>query len=82
MTPILRLAVVCRIGFRLAIGNVRVRFLFDYATDEGVVFWINKVLKRVNLEPLSAEILDWMPGARRRVYDNVAGLLPQYALEV
>ena len=61
---------------------IRIRFLFDYVTDEGMVFWINKVLKRVKLEPLGEQILDWMPGARRRVYDNVAGLLPQYALEV
>jgi hypothetical protein len=61
---------------------VRVRFLFDYATDDGVVFWINKVLTRVKLEPLGDRILEWMPQARQRVYENVSGLLPQYAIEV
>ena len=61
---------------------VRVRFLFDYTTDVGVVYWINKVLARVKLEPLGDEVLEWMPQARQIVYENVAGLLPRYEIEV
>jgi len=61
---------------------VDVRYLFDYATDEGVIYRINKVFKRIKLEPLGDQMLDWMPQARDRVYSNVAGLLPEYPVAV
>lgn len=61
---------------------VIVRYWFDYATDEGVIYRINQVLRRVRLEPLDDRVLDWVPAARRRVYENAAGLLPDYQVAI
>ena len=61
---------------------VKAKYLYDYDTDKGVIYRINKVLQRVTLETIGDEIFQWMPGARTRVYDNVAALLPEYAIKV
>lgn len=61
---------------------IRVRYLFDYDTDKGVVFRINKVFKRIKLDPLPDEILNWMPSARARTYNGIANLLPGYSIEL
>lgn len=58
------------------------RYLFDYDTNEGVVYRINKVLARISLNTMGHEIMDWMPGARSRVYENAAELLPNYPVEI
>lgn len=60
----------------------RARYLFDYDTDEGVVYRINRVFQRIKLQPLDERIFDWMPQARQQVYDNAADLLPHYAIEL
>ena len=60
----------------------RLRFLFDYATEEGTVFWVNKILNRISLEQLDGEIIDWLPGARNRVYNSASDLLPNYPIVV
>ena len=59
---------------------IRIRYLFDYDTDEGIIYWINKIFKRIKLDPLGPEILEWMPQARQRVYDNAGALLPKYPI--
>ena len=61
---------------------VRVRYLFDYDTDKGVIYRINKVFQRIKLDPIGDEIFDWMPSARTRVYENVESLLPEYPIEL
>lgn len=61
---------------------VKVRYLFDYDTNEGVVYRINKVFKRIKLDPLGNEILQWMPSARERVCESVPDLLPNYEIEL
>ncbi len=70
---------------KLAVGIERfrrARYLFDYDTDQGVLFRINRVFERVNLQPLDDMMLDWMPHARKRVYENAVALLPHYAIVV
>jgi hypothetical protein len=61
---------------------VNARYWFDYETDEGLMFRINQVLRRVRLEPLGEPFANWLPGARERVYSNAAGLLPEYGVEI
>ncbi len=58
------------------------RFLFDYRTDEGIVYRMNQVLRRVNLSGLDEAIFQWLPGARQRVYNHAAELLPDYPMTV
>jgi hypothetical protein len=57
------------------------RYLFDYSTDEGVIYRINKVFQRVKLNQIGDEIFQWMPSARSRVYERVADLLPGYKIK-
>ncbi|MEM7316510.1 MAG: hypothetical protein AAF497_25525, partial [Planctomycetota bacterium] len=54
------------------------KFLFDYATDEGVLFRMNKVLRRVGLEELPEEILGWCESIRQSVHRQADELLYQY----
>ena len=61
---------------------IKERYLFDYDTDEGVIYRINKVFKRIKLNPLGDEMLEWMPSARERVYKGVSELLPNYEIEL
>ncbi len=58
------------------------RFLFDYDTNEGVVFRMNQVLKRVALRELDGLVLGWLPEARKQVYNHAPELLFNYAVEV
>lgn len=60
----------------------RERYLFDYSTDEGVIYRINRVFQRVKLQPMGKEILDWVPQARQRVYDRIPQLLSKYVVEL
>jgi hypothetical protein len=59
-----------------------IRFLFDYATEEGTIYWVNKILQRVSLDKLDGVIFDWLPGARNRVYNSASKLLPDYPISV
>lgn len=61
---------------------VDVQYWYDYETDEGVIYRINQVLRRVRLDPLDNEVIDWMPGARSRVYKQAPDMLPRYKMEV
>lgn len=58
----------------------RARFLFEYESDEGVIFRINKVLSRVGLPTAPASIATWTPSARQRVYERAGELLAKYAV--
>jgi len=58
----------------------KARYLFDYATDSGVAYRINRVLQRVKLDQLDDRFVDWMPNARDRVNENAKELLSQIPL--
>lgn len=60
----------------------REKFLYDYDTDQGVIYRINRVMKRVGLDSMPPGIEDWTPGARQRVYDRASELLPQYSIKL
>ncbi|MFK7768504.1 MAG: hypothetical protein AB8B55_14880 [Mariniblastus sp.] len=61
---------------------IQARYLFDYDTDEGVIYRINRVFERISLNQIGDEIFTWMPNARTRVHKNVAGLLAEYPIEI
>jgi hypothetical protein len=54
---------------------VEARYLFDYDTNEGARYRINRVLKAVKLDQMDDRVFDWMPSARERVYENAEELL-------
>jgi len=58
------------------------RYLFDYTDDSKTLYRINRVLKKIGLEPIDDRILDWMQDARKRVYARVPDLLDQYAIDL
>lgn len=58
------------------------RFLFDYDQDEGLIYRINQVLGRVRLKAVPAQMIDWVPSARERVYRHAPELLSEYHLPV
>ncbi len=51
------------------------RYLFDYLTDEGINYRLNRVLRRVKLAELPAAFLDWIPSAWDRVEKQQDDLL-------
>ena len=46
------------------------RYLYDYSTDQGAVYRLNRVLSRIGLDTVDSAIFDWLPLARCRVYKN------------
>lgn len=44
-------------------------YLYDYLDDQRVRYRLNRVLKRVQLAELPTNFLDWLPDARKRVYE-------------
>lgn len=54
---------------------VRERFLFDYGTDDKLLFRLNQVMRRVKLAPLPDEFCALLPAARRRVREERSRLL-------
>jgi len=54
---------------------VDLQFIYDYATDKGVLFRINQVLARVRLAPLPDTVLDWIAEVRTIVEQNHQPLL-------
>lgn len=50
-------------------------YLYDYVDDDRVHYRLNRVLKSVKLAELPDEFLDWLPHARKRVYDQAAVML-------
>jgi hypothetical protein len=52
------------------------RYLFDYLTDGGVFYRLNRVIKRAKLAELPEDkMLDWLPAARVRVQRDCESLL-------
>lgn len=43
------------------------RFLYDYKTDAGLFYRINRILARVGLDPFQPEQIAWVPKAHRLV---------------
>ena len=56
----------------------KARFLFDYVTNEGINYRLNRVLERVKMNATPEVFLNWLPTARDRVYENAEGLLAQW----
>ncbi len=46
---------------------IEVRFLADYARDDGLLMRLNGVMKRVGLPELPSQIVNWFPSVRYRV---------------
>ncbi len=60
----------------------REKFLYDYDTDDGVIYRINRVMNRVGLDSMPSGIEEWTPNARQRVYDRAAELLHDYSIKI
>ncbi len=58
---------------------LKVRYLFDYNDDRLLLDRTNNVLRRVKLKPVPDSLMEWVPGARERVYDSAAKLLSEFA---
>lgn len=43
------------------------RFLYDYASDDKLLFRLNQVMRRVRLPALPSQLIPWLQSARRRV---------------
>ena len=56
------------------------KYLYDYLEDKGVLYRLNRVLKRIKLNPLPDRFLNWLPSVRQRVEDQVEGLLPRHSV--
>jgi hypothetical protein len=51
------------------------RFLYDYAEDAKLLFRLNQVMRRVNLDALPDGFLTFFPDARRQVHERRTELL-------
>ena len=60
----------------------RARYLFDYESDTGTAYRINRVMSRVSIGEVDDRIFEWLPNARKRVYNSVSHLLPNYPIEI
>lgn len=54
---------------------LELRFLYDYADDQRLLFRVNQVMRRVRLPELPPEIVQILPGARAAVSDRWDELL-------
>lgn len=54
---------------------VKEAYLYDYVDDQLVRYRLNRVLKRVKLAELPESFLDWLPDARKRVYELAPAML-------
>ena len=61
---------------------LREKYLYDYLDDERLLMRMNFVLKRVKLNPMGKEVLNWIPNARKRVDESAAELLSGFGPEV
>ncbi|MGI9519703.1 MAG: hypothetical protein ACR2NP_21800 [Pirellulaceae bacterium] len=52
-------------------------YLYDYVDDVRVRYRLNRVLKRVGLVELPISVLDWLPDARQRVYEQALSMLTE-----
>lgn len=54
---------------------IAVRYLFDYSSNEGMIFRLNRVFTVIRLKPISDAIYGWMPEARLKTYSRAKELL-------
>lgn len=54
------------------------RFLFDYRSNERLLFRLNQVMRRVRLSDLPVAMVDWLPHARSRVIELAPRLLTEF----
>jgi hypothetical protein len=57
------------------------RFLHDYAEDTRLLFRLNQVMRRVGLEQLGEETLEWLSNSRKWVYEHSTALLSEQQSE-
>lgn len=60
----------------------REKYLYDYNDDKRLMYRVNYVLRRVKLKPVDDRVVDWVPSARKRVYESVDDLLFDYPMKV
>jgi hypothetical protein len=58
------------------------RFLFDYASNDGMLYRLNQVMRRAQLSPLSSRTVEWIPEVRVAVRDHFLDLLHAYPFNV
>jgi hypothetical protein len=58
---------------------LELRFLYDYADDERLLFRLNQVMRRVGLPPLADEFVTILPGARALIAGRRDDLLTPLA---
>ncbi len=52
------------------------KFLYDYSTDAGLLYRINRILQRVGLEPFLPDQGQWVKVARSWVSNHLSTLMP------
>lgn len=57
------------------------RYVFDYATDAGIRYRMNKVLGRIKLDLMPESTEGWLSGVREIVYQKADQLLEGYRLK-
>ncbi|MEL7496220.1 MAG: hypothetical protein AAFN77_01330 [Planctomycetota bacterium] len=57
------------------------RYVFDYETDAGVRYRMNRVLQRIKLEPMPEASETWLAEVRQRVYRESDSLLADFKWE-
>jgi hypothetical protein len=61
---------------------LKLRYIFDYLDDHQTIYRLNHVLRRVGLPELDDRIYSWLPSCRKRVYENISGLLYEYPFDI
>jgi hypothetical protein len=61
---------------------ISVRFLFDYESDSGLLFRLNQVMQRVQLQIIPDSVIPWLAEARRVIANSTAQLLPNYPISL
>jgi hypothetical protein len=54
---------------------LRERFLYDYDSDRGLLYRINRILERLGLDPFPDTSVEWIAVARGEVWQRRSGLL-------
>ena len=60
----------------------KARYIFDYVENDRLMYRVNRVLERVKLAPFENELDDWLPTARKLVYQRASQLLEKYTLKL
>ncbi len=61
---------------------ISVRFLFDYEFDSRLLFRLNQVMQRVQLQVIPDSVIPWFADARRVITNLTPQLLPNYPISL